>query len=165
MSSRVLTHLFRGWFLQRRAFPSSALESLTRAVADGEQRHLGEVAFAVESRLSPWQVVQGLTPRERAAELFGRLRVWDTEYNTGILIYVLLAERRIEILADRGICARVAQAEWDAICADMRQHYAQGRWLQGSMQAISRMHAVLARYFPAGDGPNPDELSNRPVML
>ena len=91
--------------------------------------------------------------------------MWDTGHNTGILVYVLLAERRIEILADRSIAARVDQAAWEAICASMREHYAAGRWYEGSMQAISHMHAILAEHFPAGDQANPDELSNRPVLL
>lgn len=165
MAARLWQTLFGGWFLRSRAFPSETLDAIAEAVAAGERDHLGEVCFAVQARLSPWDVLAGMTAREAAAEAFARLRVWDTEQNTGVLVYVLLAEHRIEILADRGIAARVPQAEWDAICATMRERFAAGAWREGALQAVASAHALLRRNFPADGQRNPNELPDAPTLL
>jgi uncharacterized membrane protein len=162
---RLLTHVFGQWFAMRRCFPETLLEEMTAAIAAGEQTHLGEVRFAVESRLSPWAVLEGLESPRRARQVFGQLQVWDTEHNTGVLLYVLMAEKRIEIVADRGIVHRVGQSEWDAICAAMRSSYATGRWREGSLGGIAAAHALLAQHFPSDGIDNPDELPDRPVLL
>ncbi len=162
---RLLTHIFGQWFAMRRHFPETLLQDMTAAIAAGEQTHLGEVRFAVEPRLSPWSVLEGLDSTTRARQLFAQLNVWDTEHNTGVLFYVLMAERRIEIVADRGIVRHVDQAEWDSICARMRDRYAKGQWRDGSMQGIAAAHALLTRHFPAEGTDNPDELPDRPVLL
>ena len=104
------------------------------------------------------------SPRARAVDLFSTLRVWDTAENSGILIYVQLVERRVEILADRGIAARVPQAEWDLICREMEASFRHGRWRAGALQAVTRAGALLAQHFPAGAS-NPDELPDQPLML
>jgi uncharacterized membrane protein len=162
---RMLTNLFGGWFQMRRRFPVALLDEMAAAIATGERAHLGEVCFAIESRLAPLAVLDGLDAPARARQVFTQLRVWDTEHNSGVLFYVLMAEHRIEIVADRGIAARVTTAEWDAICARMLQAYAQRQWREGSLQGIAAAHALLAKHFP-GNGENcRDELSDRPVLL
>ena len=162
---RLLANLFGGWFQLRQRFSEDVLDELAAAVTAGERTHLGEVRFAVESRLPLRAVLGGVDARTRAQAVFAQLRVWDTEDNSGVLIYLLLAEQRIEIVADRGIAHRVAQAQWDAICGRMREAFAQGRWREGSLAGIEAVHALLREHFPAGDRANPDELPDRPVLL
>ncbi|HEX5306452.1 MAG TPA: TPM domain-containing protein [Dyella sp.] len=162
---RVLKNLFGGWFQLRRCFPPDVLDALTQAVSEGERRHLGELRFVVESRLSPAAAWAGLTPRQRARQLFAQLGVWDTEHNSGVLIYVLLSERRIEIVADRGIAARVPPSAWDEVSGLMLAGYRNGSWAQGSLQGIHAVHALLAREFPSDGRANPDELANGPILL
>jgi len=162
---RLLTHLFGQWFAMRRRFPEALLDEMTKAIASGERTHLGEVRFAVESRLSPWLVLEGVDALIRARQVFAQLQVWDTEHNTGVLFYVMMAEKRIEIVADRGIASRVAQAEWDGICSRMRNSYAGGHWREGSLAGIAAAHALLQQHFPSDGTDNPDELPDRPVLL
>lgn len=162
---RLLSNLFDGWFQLRRRFPSALLDEMTQAIAAGEPLHQGEVCFAIESRLPALAVLHGLDAPARAAEVFAHLRVWNTEHNCGVLLYVLMAEHRIEIVADRGIAKRVDPAEWAAICAAMRDAYAQNRWRDGSLQGIAAVHALLVQHFPGDGKPRPDELSDRPVLL
>jgi uncharacterized membrane protein len=162
---RLLANLFGGLFQLRQRFPAALLDELALAVTAGERSHLGEVRVAVESRLTVRAVLAGVDARMRAQELFAQLRVWDTEDNCGVLIYLLLSEQRIEIVADRGIAGRVAQPQWDAICAVMRDHFAAGRWREGSLAGLEAIHALLRAHFPAGDRPNPDELPDRPIVL
>jgi uncharacterized membrane protein len=162
---RLFTNLFGQWFAMRRRFPEPLLQAMTAAIAAGECTHLGEVRFAVESRLSPWMVLDGVDAAARARQVFAQLHVWDTAHNTGVLFYVLLAEKRIEIVADRGIASRVGQAEWDAICARMRADYAAGRWADGSLAGIAAAHALLQTHFPSDGTDNPDELPDRPTLL
>ncbi|HEY1588757.1 MAG TPA: TPM domain-containing protein [Rhodanobacter sp.] len=162
---RVLANLFGGWFQLRRRFPSALLDEMSAAITAGERTHRGEVCFALEARLAPLAVLEGLDAPTRARQVFGQLRVWDTEHNSGVLFYVLMAEHRIEIVADRGIAAQVTAAEWEAICACMRDRYARGLWREGSLEGIASAHALLARHFPGNDKANPDELPDRPVLL
>lgn len=162
---RLMTNLFGSWFQLRRRFPAALLDDMAQAIAAGEQHHLGEVCFALESRLAPTAVLDGLTPRRRAEQVFAQLRVWDTKHNSGVLFYVLLAEHRIEIIADRGIAAKVAATEWNAICARMHESYAHGQWREGSLAGIEAAHALLIQHFPHDGMANPDELSDRPVLL
>jgi len=159
---RLLKHLLIPDWLARRPFPAAALERIGRAVTASERLHRGEICFAVEGGL-PLQLLSA-SCRRRAEDLFGSLKVWDTEENSGVLIYVQLVDRDIEIVADRGIAARVAQAEWEAICRAMEQSFRNGQYLPGSLAAIERVTALLARHFPAR-GVNPDELPDRPALL
>lgn len=162
---RLMANLFNGWFQLPRRFSAALLDEMATAVAAGERTHRGEICFAIEARLSPLAVLDGLDARTRAQQVFAQLRVWDTECNSGVLLYVLMAERRIEIVADRGIAAKVAAAEWDAICVRMRECYAQGRWREGSLKGIAAAHVLLFEHYPADDKPDPDELADRPVLL
>ncbi len=164
-TQRLLANMFEGWFQLRRRFPDTLLDEITAAIAAGERTHKGEVCVAVESRLDPLAVLSGLDAATRARQIFGQLRVWDTEHNSGVLLYVLLAEHRIEIVVDRGIAARVVTAEWAAICTLMRDRYADGQWREGTVDGIAATHALLLKHFPGNDKPNPDELPDRPVLL
>ncbi len=162
---RLWANLFGGWFQLRRRFPPALLDDMTTAISAGERGHRGEVRFAIESRLAPLAVLEGADAPGRARQVFSQLRVWDTEHNSGVLFYVLMAERRIEIIADRGIAARVAPAEWAAIGLRMRECYARGQWREGSLDGIAAAHALLQEHFPCGDEANPEELPDRPVLL
>lgn len=161
---RILRHLFTPHWIALRAFPRASLSRIGDAVRASERQHMGELRFAVEAGLALSALARGSTPRERAEELFGRLRVWDTEANSGVLIYVQLVDRRIEIVADRGIAAKVPQAEWREICRGMEQAFRERRFEQGALEAIERATKILARHFPAR-GENPDELPDKPVVL
>ncbi|MFC5740269.1 TPM domain-containing protein [Dyella tabacisoli] len=162
---RLLMNLFGEWFQVRRRFPASLLDEMTQAVATGERSHKGEVCIAVESRLAPLAVLEGLDAPIRAAQVFGQLHVWNTEHNNGVLLYILMAEHRIEIVADRGIARYVAQGEWDTICARMRERFVSGAWREGCLEGIAAVHALLTQHFPGNDKVEPDELSDRPVLL
>ena len=162
--SRILRHWMTGPRSVRRCFPKSALRAIERAIADGELRHGGEVRFAVEAALDPIAVLRGLSPRERAIAVFGELRVWDTEHNNGALIYLLLADRDVEIVADRGIAKRVEQREWDAICAAIEDELRARRFEAGALAGIRATNDLLARHFPP-TGPPRGELPDRPVVL
>jgi uncharacterized membrane protein len=165
LTQRLFVNLFEGWFQIHRRFPSDLLDDMTAAVADGEHTHLGEVRFAIESRLSLHAVLAGLDAQTRARQVFGQLGVWDTEHNCGVLLYVLLAEHRIEIVADRGIAKRVKPEEWMAICSAMQERFAAGQWRAGALRGITDVHALLARHFPSHGKARPDELPDRPVLL
>lgn len=163
---RWLRHSFKTPYAVRKAFSEQALEHVQQAIADSERQHTGEIRFAVEAAL-PWSYLKRDAPaRQRAAMVFAKLRVWDTEQNNGVLIYVELADHSIEIIADRGIAGRVARAEWDAICAAMRDHFRDGRFEQGAIEAVNAVGALMSRHYPAVPGErNPNELSNRPAVL
>ena len=118
-AKRVLKHLFTPHWIVYWAFPRPALKRIEQAIRESEKTHDGELRFAVEAGLDFLPLLKGITPRQRARQVFGQLSVWDTEHNSGVLIYVQLVDRRIEIVADRGISARVKQHEWDAICRRM----------------------------------------------
>ncbi|MEO7072389.1 MAG: TPM domain-containing protein [Rhodanobacter sp.] len=160
-----MSNLFGGWWRIRRSFGSAMLDDLAAAIAAGERTHLGELRLAVESRLHPGAVLAGLDATARARQVFGQLGVWDTERNSGVLLYVLLSERRIEIVVDRGVAARVSPAQWDDVSAAMRQAYARGQWREGSLAAITAAHALLRAAFPPDGSHNNEELPDRPVLL
>lgn len=161
---RVLRHmLLPDWFL-RRVLAGADLAAIGDAIAAGEKAHRGELRFVVEGTLPLSTLWRDLSPRQRAVELFAEQRVWDTEENTGILIYVQLVERKVEILADRGIAACVPQAEWDAICRLMEANFSRGEWRQGALEAVTRAGELLARHFPARPR-NPNELPDQPLVL
>jgi uncharacterized membrane protein len=145
-----------------RAFPAPALAKIEQAIKASERLHRGEIRFAIEAALH----LHGLrlSTRQRARQVFAQLGVWDTEENSGVLIYVQLVDRRIEIVADRGIAAKVAQAEWDAICRAMERAFKQNRFEAGALEAIQAVTGILARHFPAG-AVNPNELPDKPAVL
>ena len=158
----------RHWLGRERVhgvFPTATLDAIQQAIADGEQRHLGEVCFAIEGGLPFPQSLAEFDVRQRAEAAFARLRIWNTEHNSGVLVYVLLAEHAIEIVADRGIAAKVEQAEWQAVCRVLEHAYRRGDYAEGTASAISAIHALLTQHFPSHYRANPDELPNRPVLL
>jgi uncharacterized membrane protein len=162
---RVLRHLcYYDYWTVRGAFPSDAMAAIERTIGEQERRHDGELRFAVEASLPLADLVSGVTARDRAIELFGRLRIWDTEQNCGVLIYLLLADKRVEIVADRGIHRRVGAAAWESICGAMQREFAARRFEQGVIIGVQAISDLLATHYPPRDE-NPDELSNRPVIV
>jgi uncharacterized membrane protein len=141
------------------------LDAVQSAIAAGEQRHEGQVCFAIEGAMPLRERARGRTPRERAQTVFARLGVWDTQHNSGVLIYVLLAERAIEIVADRGIAARVPQDEWQALCGRMRDCFASSEYERGAIEGVRAVSEILARHFPADGSARANELPDRPVLL
>ena len=148
-----------------RHFPPAILDAIQHAIAASEHRHLGEICFAVESGLPLADVIRGTKPRDRAHAAFARLDVWDTEQNTGVLVYLLLADHAIEIVADRGIAAKVRESEWQAICALMQRDFAAGDYEKGALAGVAAIGEILAKHFPADGSRNADELPDRPVFL
>lgn len=165
---RWLRHLWLDAADSRRCLTHAGLQRLEEAVTRSEARHLGELRLCVEGGLSPLALWRCVTPRARAVQLFSALRVWDTAHNNGVLIYLLLAERAIEIVADRGLNRHVQPAQWQALIGTMREAFRAGRFEQGLAQAIDAVDTLLAQHFPldggdAADGaPNPNELPDRP---
>lgn len=161
---RLLRSLFvPGWAMRRR-FTRAVLDDIEREIAAVELRHAGEVCFAVEAALDLADILAGLTPRQRAVEVFGLMRVWDTENNNGVLIYVLYAEHAVEIVADRGIARRVPQADWDALCRSVEQDFHAGRFREGSLRAVRGVAELLGRHFPHAGG-DANELPDQPRLL
>jgi uncharacterized membrane protein len=163
--ARIPRHLFTGHGAVARTFPDTAMHAIELAIAEEEKRHAGEIQFAVEASLPLAALVRGASARRRAIEWFARLNVWDTRHNSGVLIYLLLADRQIEIVADRGISAKVDGRTWELICGEMQREFALGRFQQGLVLGIRAIGDVLAAHFPAGAGGNPNELPDRPVVL
>ena len=163
-SHRLLRHVVTDHLSVARAFTPAVLDDIEDAIVAGERTHRGQVCFAVEGALPPLRVLRKLTPRERALEVFGLLRVWDTEENAGVLIYLLLADRDFEIVADRGIDRRVDQGEWQAICTRMEGAFAQSRYGEGIVAGVAEISALLARHDPR-TAAAANELPDRPVVL
>ena len=162
---RFFHHLATDHGSVRRAFPKASLARIEAAIAEGERIHRGQVRFAVEPALPLARVLRGVAPRSRALEVFGDLRIWDTEENCGVLVYLLLADRDVEIVADRGIHGHVGTAAWEAVCAKIEGSFRVGRFTEGIEAGIAEINALLARHFPRADLPGGNELPNRPVVL
>ena len=162
---RLWQHLLYAPRQTRRLFPAAELQQLTHDVAQSELHHRGEIRLVLEGSYTLSQLLGGLQSRPRAIELFSRYQVWDTEDNTGVLIYLLLAEHRIEIVADRGIARCVPQEQWDAICTDMQRALAQGRHVAALRAGLLQVTALLAQHFPAEGHVNPNELCDAPIVL
>jgi len=159
---RIFKHRWLDETDTARALHDDALQRLEARVAASERRHGGEIRLCVEAGLPLSYLWRRATPRERALAMFGKLRVWDTEANNGVLIYLLLAEHAIEIVADRGLARQVPQAHWDALVGGMREAFRAGRFEAGLEQAVDAVDAMLARHFPLAPGVhNPNELPDR----
>ncbi len=160
---RLIRHRLLDETDARRALGPAALDRITARIAASEQDHSGEIRVCVEAGLPLSYLWRGASARERAVSMFGKLRVWDTEANNGVLIYLLLAEHAIEIVADRGLACHVEAGHWQAIVTGMRDAFRQGRFEQGLMQAIAAVEAPLLRHFPLRAGErNTNELPDRP---
>ncbi|SFQ39013.1 TPM domain-containing protein [Variovorax sp. 770b2] len=163
---RIWRHRWTDEAAVRRVLPNDAMERLASRVAASERRHSGEIRICVEAGLPMSYLWRHAPPRERAVTLFGKLRVWDTEHNNGVLVYLLLAEHAIEIVADRGIDSRVDDAEWAAMAQRMGAAFREGRFEDGLTQALEEMSALLVAHFPlAEDEADTNELPDEPVVL
>jgi uncharacterized membrane protein len=168
-TNRWLRMLKHSWLDVRdvqRALDADALARIEQRVAASERRHSGEIRVCVEAGL-PWSYLwKRLSARDRAIMLFAKLRVWDTAANNGVLIYLLLAEHAIEIVADRGLSAQVGHEQWQAIVDGMREAFRAGRFEEGLNAAVDAVDALLALHFPpTADRADADELPNTPMLL
>jgi uncharacterized membrane protein len=161
---RIAKHLLVTHWQVNRAFPRHTLTAIEQAIKASETAHVGEIRFAVEGALDGTPLFTGQSARERAIDVFSQLRVWDTEHNNGLLIYVLLADRAVEIVADRGIHAKVGSQAWEKICRTMETAFQQANYEGGVVSGIQAVTQHLVEHFPAsGDGQN--ELPDKPVIL
>jgi uncharacterized membrane protein len=161
---RIMRHLSTGRAAVRRAFPSRTLDVIERAIHETETKHAGQIRFAVEAALELAPLLAGQTAQQRAVEVFSRLRVWDTEHNNGVLIYLLLADRDVEIIADRGVHAKLGKEVWETICREMEAAFRAGKFEEGVVAGIHSVGQHLARHYPH-DGTTKNELPDRPVLL
>lgn len=159
-----MRHLSCGRATVRRFFPSRTLEAIERTIRETEARHDGQIRFAVEAALDWSPLLAGQTARERAIEVFSNLRVWDTEHNNGVLIYLLLADRDVEIIADRGIHVRLGKDIWEEICREMEAAFSNGKFEEGVLAGIRSVGEHLAQHFPARNG-KPNEMPDSPAVL
>ena len=162
--ARVARHLFALPGAVGRAFPPAALANIEKAIARAEAGHRGEIRFAAEAALESTALLHEQSGRERAVQVFSLLRVWDTEENNGVLIYLLLADRDVEIVADRGIHAKVPPAEWEQICRRMEAAFSKGEFERGVLAGIEEVSRLLARYYPPRPGDR-NELPDKPAIL
>jgi len=161
---RITRHLMATQWSVGRAFPAASLAAIDKAIHASEATHSGEIRFAVEGALHTEPLLRGQTARERAIDVFSQLRIWDTERNNGVLIYLLLADRDVEIVADRGIDAKVPPQEWERICRNMETAFRKGDFEGGVIGGIREVTRHLAEHFPPIDGDR-DELPDKPVVL
>ena len=161
---RLVRHLFTDHQSVARAFPPEAMKAIEKAIGEEERRHGGQLRVAVEAALPLSDLAHDVGSRERAIGCFGRLHMWDTEHNAGVLIYLLLADRSVELVADRGIHSKVGRAAWEAICGEMQQEFARGQFERGVVIGVRAVSDLLAEHFPpSGEGRN--ELPDKPVVL
>lgn len=161
---RVFKHLLYFPWRMHLAFSTHTLHAIESAIHGSEQHHYGELRFVVEGALDIGELWQGMSARERALHVFSDLRVWDTEHNNGVLIYLLLAERDVEIVADRGIHGHIAAGEWEAVCRAMEALLRQGQYEAAALQGVALVGELLQRHYPA-QGRKHNELDNRPVVM
>jgi uncharacterized membrane protein len=161
---RIMKHLSTGRAAVRRVFPLRTLDAIEQAIRSTEARHAGQIRFAVEAALELAPLLAGQTGQQRAIEVFSKLRVWDTEHNNGVLIYLLLADRDVEIVADRGIHVKLGKEVWEAICREMEAAFREGHFEAGVLAGIHAVGEHLSRHFPARSG-KANEMPDRPVVL
>jgi uncharacterized membrane protein len=161
---RLIRHLCTTRWSTRTRFSQAVLDAIEQAIRECEDRHGGEIRFIVETAFDLPELWRDMPPRQRALQLFGQFGVWDTAHNNGVLVYVLMADRDVEIVADRGIAQHVSQAEWQAVCRQMEAHFRAGRFREGSVLGILGVGALLGKHFPGRRGSD-HELPNQPVLL
>ena len=161
---RLLKHLFA--MPSRRLFAPAALERIAAAIAASEARHTGEIRFAVESALHPRAVLAGMQARDRAVEIFSQLRVWDTRANNGVLLYLLLADHRIEVVADRGFDGLVSAEQWRGVCLLIEERMRAGESEIAVLRGVEALSALIEAHFPRGEGyVDTNELPDDPHLL
>ena len=163
--ARILRHLGTGRLALRRLFPDSALAAIEQAIESSEISHSGEIRFAVEPGLNLLSLLKDQPARERAIEVFSELGVWDTEHNNGVLIYLLVADRDVEIVADRGINVKVGREKWELICQEMESAFSQGKFEAGVIAGVRAVGARLREHFPSEQREQKNELADSPVIL
>ena len=161
---RFFRHFWTGGWTINRVFPAHTMRAITREIRATERTHRGEIVFAVQAALDFWRLVQGESARERAVEVFSDLHIWDTEHNNGVLIYLLLADRDVEIVADRGIHLRCGAQVWEEICRSMEAEFRAGRFEEGVTLGVRAIGEHLSRHYP-GDDTHINELPDRPVII
>ncbi len=165
--SRLIKHVLSTRLQVKRHFPERSLAAIKSAIGEAESTHKGEICFAIEPALPLEQVMRGMTAHERALEVFSELRVWDTEYNNGVLIYILFADRAVEIVADRGICAKTVSSSsqvWQQIASIMEKAFAGGQFEAGAIRGVAAVAEELTRHFSA-IATNLNELPNEVRLL
>ena len=161
---RIGKHLVQHHWRAKRVFPPRVLDKITQAIRQSEATHSGQVRFVVEGALDGAPLLRNQPARERALDLFSHLRIWDTEQNNGVLIYLLLADHRVEIVADRGIHVKVGQAGWETICRAMETAFRSGKFEHGVIAGVEAVSRELAKHFPPRGSPR-NELPDEPVVL
>ena len=161
---RLWRHLVSTRHAARRLFPATALHAIQSAIAAGEVTHRAEVRVIIEARLQLAFVLQGGSARRRAVELFGHYRIWDTEENCGLLLYINLADHKVEIVADRGVDRAVGAKDWQAVCRTITEGFAGGSYHDSVPAALAQLNLLLTRHYPQ-IGPQHNQLSDKPVML
>jgi uncharacterized membrane protein len=161
---RIGKHLLEHRWRARHIFTPRVLDRIEQATKAGEATHSGQVRFVVEGALDGAPLLHDQPARERAFDIFAHLRVWDTENNNGVLIYLLLADRKVEIVADRGIDARVGESGWQDICRAMETDFRAGQFEVGAIKGIEAVSRELAKHFPPQGGQR-NELPDRPVVI
>jgi uncharacterized membrane protein len=161
---RIGKHLLEHRWRARRTFPPEALALIERTIKAGEETHSGQVRFVVEGALDGKPLFKDQSARERALDIFSQLRIWDTAHNNGVLIYLLLADRKVEIVADRGIDAKVGAAGWEKICKLMEADFKADNFAGGVVKGIQAVSRQLAAHFPK-HGAGPNELPDKPVVI
>ena len=161
---RITRHLIEHHWRARRIFTAPVLERIEQAIKQGEATHSGQVRFVVEGALDGAPLFRNQSARHRALDMFSHLRIWDTEHNNGVLIYLLLADRKVEIIADRGIDACVGEAGWQAICRTMEAEFRKSHFEAGVIKGIQAVSRLLAAHFPP-QGPHRNELPDAPVVM
>jgi uncharacterized membrane protein len=161
---RIARHLVEHHWRARHVFTPAVLGDIERAIKAGEATHCGQVRFVVEGALDGRPLFRNQGARERALDIFSHLRIWDTAHNNGVLIYLLLADRKVEIVADRGIDAKVGAAGWEAICRDMEADFARGEFKAGVIRGIAAVSRELAKHFPPDAHPR-NELPDKPIVI
>jgi uncharacterized membrane protein len=161
---RIARHLLEHHWRARRVFTPAVLAAIEQAIKAGETTHSGQVRFVVEGALDGRPLFHNQSARARALDIFSHLRIWDTAHNNGVLIYLLLADRNVEIVADRGINTRVGAAGWEAICRDMEADFARGQFKAGVIKGIAAVSRELAQRFPPDAHPR-NELPDKPVVI
>jgi uncharacterized membrane protein len=161
---RIGKHLLEHRWRVRKEFPQRVLAAIEQAIKASETRHAGQIRFVVEGALDGAPLLRNQSARSRALDVFSHLRIWDTAHNNGVLIYLLLADRDVEILADRGIDALVGPAEWQNICAMMEAEFGKGSFQAGVLKGIEAVTRHLVKHFPK-HGAGRNELPDTPVVM
>lgn len=161
---RFIRHLLTSRWQVRRAFPPKTMAEIATAISAAEQTHDGELRFVIEGALEPGDLLRGMSPRERAIEVFSQLGVWDTEHNNGVLIYVLLADHAVEIVADRGIDTRLAAQAWSDICREIETHFKRQAYQLGAVAGVEAVAQFLKQHYPRSES-DANELPDAPLLI